>query len=41
MRKDIILLAGTVLQQNYKFLKKKKKKKIQKGLKMTDEDKIY
>ena len=27
MRKDIILLAGTVLQQNYKFLKKKKKKK--------------
>ena len=27
MRKNIILLAGTVLQQNYKFLKKKKKKK--------------
>ena len=27
MRKDIILLVGTVLQQNYKFLKKKKKKK--------------
>ena len=26
MRKDIILLVGTVLQQNYKFLKKKKKK---------------
>ena len=40
MRKDIILLAGTVLQQNYKFLKKKKKKS-QKGWKMTDEDKIY
>ena len=31
MRKDIILLAGTVLQQNYKFLKKKKKKS--KGMK--------
>ena len=41
MRKNIILLAGTVLQQNYKFLKKKKKKKSQKGWKMTDEDKIY
>ena len=40
MRKDIILLAGTVLQQNYKFLKKKKKKS-QKVWKMTDEDKIY
>ena len=31
MRKDIILLAGTVLKQNYKFHKKKKKKS--KGMK--------